>query len=50
MKRLSGHQGLYRLRVGDHRVVYEVHGEVLVVLVVLVVQAGHRHRDAAVTR
>ncbi|WP_035848577.1 type II toxin-antitoxin system RelE family toxin [Kitasatospora azatica] len=34
VKKLSGHEGLYRLRAGDFRVIYEVHGEVLVILVV----------------
>ncbi|MFI8086497.1 type II toxin-antitoxin system RelE/ParE family toxin [Kitasatospora sp. NPDC086009] len=34
MNKLTGHDGLYRLWVGDHRVVYEVQGDVMVVLVV----------------
>ena len=38
-KRLSGPQALYRLRIGDYRVIYEVQNDVLVVLVVKV---GHR--------
>lgn len=33
VKKLSGHDGLYRIRVGDFRVVYEVRGDVLVILV-----------------
>lgn len=33
VKKLSGHDGLYRVRVGDYRVVYEVRGDVLVILV-----------------
>lgn len=33
VKKLSGHDGLYRLRVGDYRLVYEIQGDVLVVLV-----------------
>ena len=36
---LTGHPGLRRLRVGDYRVVYEVHDDTLVVLVVTI---GHR--------
>jgi mRNA interferase RelE/StbE len=34
-KKLTG-QDLYRVRVGDYRVVYEIHDDVLVVLVVRV--------------
>ncbi len=33
-KKLTGHQGLYRLRVGSFRVVYEIQNDVLVILVV----------------
>ncbi|KJS54630.1 plasmid stabilization protein [Streptomyces rubellomurinus subsp. indigoferus] len=39
VKKLAGNDALYRLRVGDFRVVYQVRGEVLVILVVHV---GHR--------
>ncbi|GAA4916954.1 type II toxin-antitoxin system RelE/ParE family toxin [Nesterenkonia rhizosphaerae] len=36
---LKGGEGEYRIRVGDYRVIYEVHdGE----LVILVLRAGHR--------
>ncbi|MGW7295515.1 type II toxin-antitoxin system RelE family toxin [Streptomyces xiamenensis] len=39
IKKLSGHEGLYRLRVGAYRVAYSVdNGE----LVILVVKVGHR--------
>jgi len=38
-KLLSGEEGLYRIRVGDYRVVYAVEDDVLLVLVVKV---GHR--------
>ena len=38
-KRLAGSEALYRVRVGDYRLVYEVRD---VVLVVLVVRIGHR--------
>ncbi|MFJ8437027.1 type II toxin-antitoxin system RelE/ParE family toxin [Kitasatospora sp. NPDC094019] len=39
VKKLTGHDGLYRLRVGVYRVVYEVRsGE----MVVLVVNVGNR--------
>ena len=40
-KKLVGLGGLYRIRVGDYRVVYEVRDEVLLVLVVKI---GHRSR------
>lgn len=36
---LVGEAGVYRVRVGDHRIVYEVHDTVLLVQVVRV---GHR--------
>jgi mRNA interferase RelE/StbE len=42
IRRLSGHDGLYRLRVGDYRLIYEVQDQVLVVLVL---HPGNR-RDA----
>lgn len=38
-KRLVGMEGLYRIRVGDYRVLYRVEDEVLTILVVAV---GHR--------
>ena len=38
-RRLVGGDGLMRVRTGDYRIVYEIHDEVLVVLVVAV---GHR--------
>jgi mRNA interferase RelE/StbE len=39
VKKLSGYEDRYRLRVGDYRVIYEVIGRQLVILVVSV---GHR--------
>lgn len=39
VKALTGHPGLLRIRVGDYRVVYQVDGGKLVVLVV---HLGHR--------
>ncbi|MEV7189296.1 type II toxin-antitoxin system RelE/ParE family toxin [Kitasatospora sp. NPDC093102] len=36
VKKLTGHAGLYRLRVGIYRVAYEIHDDVLVILVVKV--------------
>ncbi|ALE04754.1 plasmid stabilization protein (plasmid) [Arthrobacter sp. ERGS1:01] len=38
-KKLVGGQGEWRVRTGDYRIVYEIHDDVLVVLVVTV---GHR--------
>jgi mRNA interferase RelE/StbE len=38
-KKLVGGQGEWRVRTGDYRIVYEIHDDVLVVLVVAV---GHR--------
>ncbi len=39
VKRLKGAPSLYRLRVGDYRVVYEIRGEVLTIVVIKI---GHR--------
>lgn len=39
--KLTGHDGLYRLRIGSFRVVYEIQNDVLVILVVHV----GNHRD-----
>lgn len=38
-KKLTRHEGLYRLRIGSFRVVYEIQNDVLVILVV---HAGNR--------
>ena len=39
VEKLKGEDNAYRLRVGDYRILYEVHDKVLLVLVVKV---GHR--------
>ena len=39
VKRLSGYAGYYRLRVGDYRVIYEIHDGRLTILIV---EVGHR--------
>lgn len=39
VEKLAGAEGLYRVRVGDHRVVYTIRDDVLLVLVVRI---GHR--------
>jgi mRNA interferase RelE/StbE len=38
-KKLAGSRDRWRIRVGDYRVIYEIHGDVLLVLVLAV---GHR--------
>jgi mRNA interferase RelE/StbE len=35
-KKLQGYENTYRIRVGDYRVIYEVHDNILLVLVVKV--------------
>lgn len=37
--KLEGEDNLFRVRVGDYRIVYEVHDDVLIVLVIRI---GHR--------
>ena len=44
VKRLAGHEGLYRLRVGGYRVIYEILDDVLVILVVNVGSRGGIYR------
>ena len=39
IKQLKGYDNAYRLRVGDYRVLYEIHSKSLLVLVVKI---GHR--------
>lgn len=39
IQKLEGRESRYRLRVGDYRVIYEIHDEVLLVLIVRI---GHR--------
>jgi mRNA interferase RelE/StbE len=38
-RKMKGEESLYRIRVGEHRILYEIQDGVLVVLVV---QVGHR--------
>ena len=38
-KKLRTNQSLYRVRIGDYRVIYEVHADILLIIVVRV---GHR--------
>ena len=39
-RKLAGREGVYRIRVGDYRVLYRIEDEVLVVMVIRI---GHRH-------
>ena len=39
VKKLAGEENLYRIRVGDYRVIYKIQGEILVFLIVKI---GHR--------
>ncbi|PSR67985.1 plasmid stabilization protein [Nocardia sp. MDA0666] len=45
VKKLSGHEGLYRLRVGRFRVAYRIDNGVLVILVVKVGWRRDAYRD-----
>jgi len=39
IKKLKGVENLYRIRIGDYRILYEVRSDVLVVLIIKI---GHR--------
>ena len=40
VKALSGFKEVYRLRVGDYRVIYELHNDVLLILIVNIGNRG----------
>ena len=44
VKKLSGTESLYRIRVGDYRIIYEIQDRVLVVLVVKIGRRGDVYR------
>jgi mRNA interferase RelE/StbE len=44
VKKLQGYENRYRIRVGDYRVLYEIHENVLLVLVVDVGKRGGIYR------
>lgn len=44
-KKLKGHDGLYRIRVGDYRVIYEIRDQELLVLVVRVADRKDAYWD-----
>jgi mRNA interferase RelE/StbE len=39
VEKLEGRENRYRIRIGDYRVIYEVHDEILLVLIIRI---GHR--------
>ena len=43
--KLEGHGNLYRIRVGDYRVIYAIHDDVLVVLVIHVAHRRESYRS-----
>ncbi len=43
-RKLQGSEGLYRLRAGDYRVVYEIRDSVLLVLVITIAHRKDAHR------
>jgi mRNA interferase RelE/StbE len=44
-KKLGGESSLHRIRVGEYRVVYEIHDEILLVLVVRIGTRGDVYRN-----
>lgn len=44
VKHLSGQHGFWRIRVGDYRVIYEIHDDELVILVVRVAHRAKVYR------
>jgi mRNA interferase RelE/StbE len=44
VKKLAGRENLYRIRVGDYRVLYEVHKTVLVILLVRIAHRREVYR------
>jgi mRNA interferase RelE/StbE len=43
-KKLAGRENLWRIRVGDYRVVYEIHDRILVVLIVRIAHRREAYR------
>jgi mRNA interferase RelE/StbE len=44
-KKLRGYENLYRLRVGDWRLIYAIEDDALVVLVIEIAPRGEAYRD-----
>lgn len=42
IKKLEGYENRYRLRIGDIRIIYEIHHNSATVTVILVVEIGNR--------
>lgn len=42
--KLAGHANLYRIRVGNYRVIYEIHNDRLVIVVVVVAHRRESYR------
>ena len=45
VKSLSGHNNVYRLRVGDYRVIFSVHNEILTVEVMTIGNRGGIYKE-----
>ncbi|MEM8777739.1 MAG: type II toxin-antitoxin system RelE/ParE family toxin [Cyanobacteria bacterium P01_G01_bin.49] len=45
VKKLRGEDNLYRIRVGDYRVVYEIEDDVLLIIVIRVKHRSEVYRD-----
>jgi mRNA interferase RelE/StbE len=45
VEKLAGVESLYRIRIGDYRVVYQIHDDVLLVLVVRIGGRGDVYRN-----
>ena len=45
IKRLAGEDRLYRLRVGDFRVIYSIHYEVITIMILNIGNRGDIYKD-----
>ena len=45
VKKLQGDDNLYRIRVGDYRVVYEIEDDILLIIVIRVKHRSEVYRD-----
>ena len=44
-KKLAGHENLYRVRVGDWRILYSIEDEKLIILILVIAPRGSAYRD-----
>ena len=44
-KKLTGYPNLYRVRVGDWRIIYAIEDEKLIILIVSIAPRGNAYRD-----